>query len=523
MNALVIRALLAFGLLVGNAAARDASPVVDDGQRDIRQMEQADGAATQAAEGEEQLLEELRTSPPASPERMMVLRSLADAGIQSKLAQEAVLDFIHQDADARDCYLAIFFLRKFNVPAEMSLPALISTLNDHRASGVRCPNSDRPKDAAVGMLATYGPAAKAAIPALEWGIHPANDRPLDRKMACDALGCIDPVRYPFFAQGEAAIAPLIGELSSEQPDRRRCAATRLFELHEFAAPATPHLEKLLSDDQLSVRAAGAVALLAMATNASAVEVLEDYAKSPDVFDRQRLAGWLEKDLHFDDTKLLLALLMDKDPSIRRHAATRLLATVRKQQEVIEAMVDLFHQGSYEGQAYALHVFGSLDATALLPVRELLVGESKRGLSSSFSWKAERLLAAKFPEAFRDNFETIKIPSLPEQFSSIEAMNEFASATGDTRLRIERLSNGTAEVWSLQRSFPSTNSRADHTIYAAQGDHFVRLASIPVNYRYELSLSGDGQSIEFLEEIPGYPEKLPVFSVELFPRPEAPGK
>ncbi|QDU89469.1 hypothetical protein Pla175_28590 [Pirellulimonas nuda] len=376
------------------------------------------------ASGQELLVNIISDSEAPDSVRAGAVTQLHKLRISTPEVQQAVLQLIHSDTDLDLFDAAIRSLDDIGVSADQAIPVLLQVIDDHRFLRWSAWGGPTIAQAAIGMIGCYGPDAAAAIPMLERISDPANrqldTRPMryrlgridpwrypfttrgetaveppvatlatddpDRRRAAaqrlrtavvwrksssarTALGRIDPARFPFYAWSESAIKPLVAVLSSDDADRRRAAVERLLILHDHASPVIPRLESLLDDEDAQARAAAAAVILAIRHNVRASEVLADYARSGDCRDQLLLLGWLEQhELHVDESALLLQLLRETDPQVSSRAAASLAQTARHEEEALDAMIDLYQQGTYDSQLQAMRAFYAFGPELILQVK-----------------------------------------------------------------------------------------------------------------------------------------------------------
>src|SRR5690606_5408605 len=149
------------------------------------------------------------------------VETLARAAVSSPDAQEAVLTLVSEEVAETVRTAAINALRHVGGAAEQPITKMVTVLEVIGIAGGDLGRADRPCDAAVFVLIgygpDYGPEARAAVPALRWGINPKNRHRLQSEYAEIALGMIAPEEFPHFAMGDAAVVQSTKLLASGAP------------------------------------------------------------------------------------------------------------------------------------------------------------------------------------------------------------------------------------------------------------------------------------------------------------------
>jgi HEAT repeat protein len=171
---------------------------------------------------------------------LYALESLADAAAPATPALVEAL----KDDNAYVRWGAVRVLgRVAPAEAERAVPGLAPLLKD---------KNEYVRATTALVLTRYGPAAKAAVPALDEAAKTGEAR--FRILAVRALEAIGPDAAP-------AVATLAAALTADEPEVRVAAARALGKLGKLAAKAAPALEKALDDPDAEVRLAASEALL----------------------------------------------------------------------------------------------------------------------------------------------------------------------------------------------------------------------------------------------------------------------
>lgn len=208
------------------------------------------------------------------------------------------------ERDANKRLHAVTVLASYGPRARAAVPALIAVLRD------RLPEIRR---RATIALAEIGPEARQAVPALIQVLQ--DEEEAVRCRAVMALGDLG-------AEARSAVPALIGLLQDESDLVRRWAAAALGEIGPTAPAAIPALIEALADDDIKNRAVTAAALAKMGSRA--VPRLIEALHHPSANVRRHASLLLAKCSRGEDAlPALHHCLADPDPFVSEAAAEAL--------------------------------------------------------------------------------------------------------------------------------------------------------------------------------------------------------
>jgi len=213
---------------------------------------------------------------------------------------------------------AALTLGRIGEPAKDAIPAIVELLREQMADPEQSTQLW-----AIKALALYGPVASDATPALVALLENSTQPPLPRLASIEALGRIGPARPEVVpAITRALDAGLTG---TTDPDtlERAVAAAEMFELFGgHAASATPSLIRATLSDSVFLRRAAANTLGLIGPAADpAIPALADLVLFDDVAEVRDLAARALGRIGPEAEPILVQLLEDPDPEVRRRAAT----------------------------------------------------------------------------------------------------------------------------------------------------------------------------------------------------------
>lgn len=243
--------------------------------------------------------------------RTQAAATLARLGEKAAAAAPLVAEALAQRTEGRDRFNAFGVLRALGTAAEPAVPELEKLLEADASS----PESRHLPLAACEVLASIGPAAKRAAPALvRW-----SDLEKGEVNACQGVVALARIG----ASDEETVKALAARLASAPWNVKRVLLRALGDLRATGAKAA--IEKALADDDARVQHVAKVALAQLAGDpASALpEIEKALAPDRDATLRRFAVGDLRRAGGARAVALLAKLLDDKDSWVRESAAEAL--------------------------------------------------------------------------------------------------------------------------------------------------------------------------------------------------------
>ena len=231
---------------------------------------------------------------------------------------------------------AALTLGRIGEPAQSAVPVLVEFLEER---------GDNPEQStqlwAIKSLALFGPLAGEAAPELVELLEDESVAPLPRLAAIEALGRIGPAQPEVLPAISRALRAGLSPSGTDDADtmERAVAAAEMLELFRGqAASTTPALIRAtLSPNVLLRRAAANTLGLIGPSAAPALPALADLVLFDDVAEVRDLAARAMGRIGSAAEPILIQLLQDADPEVRRRVATACRELGRAAPETVAAI------------------------------------------------------------------------------------------------------------------------------------------------------------------------------------------